>query len=60
MAADWARENYDVKQIIPPPTGYKVAIVGSGPAGLTAAGELAKMGHDLSCISYTERHCSNI
>ncbi|MBN2446244.1 MAG: NADPH-dependent glutamate synthase [Phycisphaerae bacterium] len=46
--ADWARENYDVKQIIPPPTGYKVGIVGSGPAGLTAAGELAKMGHDVT------------
>jgi glutamate synthase (NADPH/NADH) small chain len=48
FVADWARENYDVKQIIPPPTGYKVAIVGSGPAGLTAAGELAKMGHDVT------------
>jgi len=46
--ADWARENYDVKQMIPPPTGYKVAIVGSGPAGLTAAGELAKMGHEVT------------
>lgn len=46
--ADWARENYNVKQIIPEPTGYKVAIVGSGPAGLTAAGELAKMGHDVT------------
>ncbi len=46
--ADWARENYDVKQIIPPPTGYKVAIVGSGPAGLTAAGDLAKMGHEVT------------
>jgi glutamate synthase (NADPH/NADH) small chain len=46
--ADWAREHYNVKQIIPPPTGYKVAIVGSGPAGLTAAGELAKMGHDVT------------
>ncbi len=28
-----------------PPTGYKVAIVGSGPAGLTVAADLAKMGH---------------
>ena len=46
--ADWARENYDVKAIIPPPTGYKVAVVGSGPAGLTCAGELAKMGHQVT------------
>ena len=29
-----------------PPSGKKVAIVGSGPAGLTAAAELAKMGHN--------------
>ena len=48
FVADWARENYNVKQIIPDWTGYKVAIVGSGPAGLTAAGELAKMGHKVT------------
>ncbi len=32
----------------PEPTGYKVAIVGSGPAGLTTAGELAKLGHEVT------------
>ena len=32
----------------PVPTGKKVAIVGSGPAGLTAAGELAKHGHEVT------------
>lgn len=32
----------------PTPTGKKVAIVGAGPAGLTAAGELAKMGHNVT------------
>lgn len=31
-----------------PSTGKKVAIIGSGPAGLTAAAELAKMGHDVT------------
>ena len=31
-----------------PSTGKRVAIVGSGPAGLTAAAELAKMGHDVT------------
>jgi glutamate synthase (NADPH/NADH) small chain len=30
------------------PTGKKVAVVGGGPAGLTAAGELAKAGHDVT------------
>ncbi len=43
---DWARgrrhkQSLDVAQ----PSGKKVAVVGSGPAGLTAAGELAKHGH---------------
>jgi len=46
--ADWARENFDLKQILDKPSGFKVAIVGSGPAGLTAAGELAKKGHDVT------------
>jgi glutamate synthase (NADPH/NADH) small chain len=47
--ADWAREHRDqLPQLKPPPTGKKVAIVGSGPAGLTAAGELAKLGHEVT------------
>jgi glutamate synthase (NADPH) small chain len=47
--ADWAREHRDqLPQEKPQPTGKKVAIVGSGPAGLTAAGELAKLGHDVT------------
>lgn len=32
---------------IAPPTGKRVAVVGSGPAGLTAAAELAKLGHEV-------------
>jgi len=32
---------------VAPPTGKRVAIVGSGPAGLTAAGELARLGHSV-------------
>ncbi len=47
--ADWARENsYHEERPAPTPTGFKVAVVGSGPAGLTCAGELAKMGHDVT------------
>ncbi len=46
--ADWARES-GVKNIvdIPPATGKKVAVVGSGPAGITVAGDLAKKGHEV-------------
>jgi glutamate synthase (NADPH/NADH) small chain len=45
--ADWARAHPDMvpKDEIAPPTGKKVAVVGSGPAGLTCAADLAKMGH---------------
>jgi glutamate synthase (NADPH/NADH) small chain len=46
--ADWARENLDMKTLLAPATGIKVAVVGSGPAGLTCAGELAKKGHDVT------------
>ncbi len=44
--ADWEAEQGKVEMPeIAPPTGKKVAIVGSGPAGLTVAGDLAKLGH---------------
>lgn len=44
--ADWERES-GAQRVpeIPPSTGKSVAVVGSGPAGLTVAGDLAKMGH---------------
>ncbi|MCP4245816.1 MAG: NADPH-dependent glutamate synthase [bacterium] len=45
FVADWAREHRQDLFEPPPPTGKKVAVVGSGPAGLTCAGELAKKGH---------------
>jgi len=45
FVADWAREHRKDLFEPPPPTGKRVAIVGSGPAGLTCAGELAKRGH---------------
>ncbi|MBU0518163.1 NADPH-dependent glutamate synthase [bacterium] len=49
FAADYERDNNLVT--IPkkaPATGKKAAIVGCGPAGLTVAGELAKLGHDVT------------
>ncbi len=49
FTADWERDNCEIT--VPektPSTGKKVAIVGSGPTGLTAAGELVKMGHEVT------------
>ncbi len=47
--ADWVRANEElVAPKTPEPSGKKIAIVGSGPAGLTAAGELVKHGHDIT------------
>ncbi len=46
---DWARGQSDAQALqVAPPSGRKVAVVGSGPGGLTAAGELAKHGHDVT------------
>ncbi|MBQ2747456.1 MAG: NADPH-dependent glutamate synthase [Firmicutes bacterium] len=48
FVADWAREN----EIKPTPAtekkAQKVAVIGSGPAGLTCAGDLAKLGYDVT------------
>ena len=47
--ADWAAAHADeLPHATPAPSGRRVAIVGSGPAGLTAAGELVKTGHDVT------------
>jgi glutamate synthase (NADPH/NADH) small chain len=45
--ADWERANPQSRDlpVIQPQSGKKVAVVGSGPASLTAAADLAKMGH---------------
>ncbi len=49
FAADYERESGEVLiPEIPPPTGKKVAIIGSGPAGLTAGGILAQKGHSVT------------
>ncbi|MBD8991759.1 NADPH-dependent glutamate synthase [Ruminococcus sp. AM42-11] len=48
FVADWAKEN-GIKPV--PATqknGHKVAVIGSGPSGLTCAGDLAKMGYDVT------------
>lgn len=48
FVADWAREN-NIKPEAPKVlNGKKVAVIGSGPAGLTCAGDLAKAGYDVT------------
>ncbi|MEG0304288.1 MAG: NADPH-dependent glutamate synthase [Oscillospiraceae bacterium] len=48
FVADYHSEHSDKKPAVPTQNGHKVAIVGSGPSGLTAAGELAKLGYEVS------------
>lgn len=48
FVADWHRENVKDKAVKPVSNGHKVAVVGAGPAGLTCAGDLAKMGYHVS------------
>lgn len=45
FVADYCREHYNEKVVKPQSNGHKVAIVGAGPSGLTAAGDLAKLGY---------------
>jgi glutamate synthase (NADPH/NADH) small chain len=45
---DWVRTHGGQEMQVAPSTGKKVAVVGAGPGGLTAAGELARVGHDLT------------
>ncbi|WP_079439498.1 NADPH-dependent glutamate synthase [Clostridium chromiireducens] len=48
FTADWSRKNnVDLSQR-EPSKGKKVAVIGSGPAGLTCAGDLAKKGYDVT------------
>jgi glutamate synthase (NADPH) small chain len=54
--ADWEREGGAMKPIEPgTPTGKKVAIVGAGPAGLTAAADLVRLGHDVTIFEALHR-----
>ena len=48
FVADWAAENLPNPAPPDKKTAFSVAIVGSGPSGLTAAGELARMGHSVT------------
>ncbi len=48
FVADYHNEHCKEQPIAPPSNGHKVAVVGSGPAGLTCAGDLAKLGYEVT------------
>ena len=48
FVADWAREQGIKPEVTVEKNGKKVAVIGSGPAGLTCAGDLAKLGYDVT------------
>ncbi|MGQ9595672.1 MAG: NADPH-dependent glutamate synthase [Anaerolineae bacterium] len=48
FVADWELRQGVRRPQLPPPTGKRVAVVGSGPAGLTCAADLARLGHEVT------------
>ena len=48
FVADWAAQQGIANVATAPKNGHKTAVIGSGPAGLTCAGELARMGYDVT------------
>lgn len=48
FVADWSRENNVELGEAAPLNGKKIAVIGSGPAGLTCAGDLAKLGYEVT------------
>ncbi len=48
FVADWHREHCDEQPAVPQQNGHRVAVIGAGPSGLTAAGDLAKLGYQVT------------
>jgi glutamate synthase (NADPH/NADH) small chain len=54
FAMDHAREHQSYPVVESTPTGRSIAIIGAGPAGLSCAGELAKLGHTVTIFEKRE------
>ena len=48
FVADWHNEHSNTDPVVPASNGHKVAVIGSGPSGLTCAGDLAKKGYKVT------------
>lgn len=48
FVADWHNSHCKVWPDVPERNGHKVAVIGSGPSGLTCAGDLARLGYDVT------------
>ena len=48
FVADWHNNHCKVWPAVPERNGHKVAVIGSGPSGLTCAGDLARLGYDVT------------
>lgn len=48
FVGDWSLENSVATKVKVTPNGHKIAVIGSGPAGLACASDLAKMGYDVT------------
>ena len=48
FVADWHNSHCKVWPAVPVQNGHKVAVIGSGPSGLTCAGDLARLGYDVT------------
>ncbi len=55
FVADWSRENGGVKPLVASSNGYKIAVIGSGPAGLACASDLAKLGYEVTVFEALHR-----
>ena len=55
FVADWSRENGGVKPVVAPSNGHKIAVIGSGPAGLACASDLAKLGYEVTIFEALHR-----